>query len=147
MSMMESIIGLGSPTGPFGDSDPMVGITNLGNEMVEMAGYLMAAIIGVGFTPFGGPGIATMFTPLVGILMLAGGTLAFILPMTPFLFWILAVTGYFLVVVEAVIAVNLWALAHMRLEGEGISGEAGKQGWLMLLSLFMTPSLMIFGFF
>jgi len=42
--------------------------------------------------------------------------------------------------------VNLWALAHMRMEGDGISGAAGNKGWLMLLALLMTPVLMVFAF-
>lgn len=144
-SFMNSVIGLGSPNGAFGSADPMIGIINIGNMLTYASGLFMVASVAGGF--ISGGGTATVLAPVIAVLMLSGGTLAFILPMTPFLFWILAVTGYFLLVVEAVIAVNLWALAHMRLDGDGISGEAGKQGWLMLLSLFMTPSLMIFGFF
>lgn len=144
-SFMNTVIGLGSPNGPFGSADPMIGIINIGNMLTYISGIFMAASVATGF--LSGGGTATVLAPVIAVLMLTGGTLAFILPMTPFLFWILAVTGYFLLVVEAVIAVNLWALAHMRLDGDGISGEAGRQGWLMLLSLFMTPSLMIFGFF
>ena len=59
---------------------------------------------------------------------------------------IFAISGYFLLIIEAVIAVILWALSHMRMDGDGISGETGRQGWLLILALFMTPTLMIFGF-
>jgi hypothetical protein len=76
----------------------------------------------------------------------AGATLSFILPMMPFLYWVMAVSGYFLLIFEAIVAVNLWALSHLRMDGEGISGESGRQGWLMILALFMTPTLMVFGF-
>lgn len=84
--------------------------------------------------------------PIIAVMMAAGATFAFVLPLMPFIFWILAVTGYFLLIVEAVVAVNLWALGHMRLDGEGISGDAGRNGWLMLLSLVMTPPLMVLGY-
>ncbi|MDE0256041.1 MAG: DotA/TraY family protein [Rhodospirillaceae bacterium] len=81
-----------------------------------------------------------------GALMLSGSFLAFILPMLPFLLWTAAVTGYFLLVAEAVIAANLWAVAHLRLDGEGLSGEAARQGYYLVLALTLTPVLMVFGF-
>lgn len=55
-------------------------------------------------------------------------------------------TGYFLTVVEAVVGINLWALAHVRMDGEGLSGEAGQRGWLLLVTIAFTPILMIIGF-
>ena len=65
----------------------------------------------------------------------------------PFLLWILAVFGYFVTVVIAIIAAPLWALAHMRMDGEGIAPAAAQQGYQLLLRLFLTPPLMIVGFF
>ncbi len=62
-----------------------------------------------------------------GALAISGAFLAFILLLLPFLLWVAAVTGYFLLVAEAVIAVNLWAIAHLRLDGEGLAGEAARQ--------------------
>ncbi|MFG6083449.1 DotA/TraY family protein [Paracoccus litorisediminis] len=130
-------------------ADPMVGLTNIGHFMVHLAGVMatVALVAGSGILGFTMPsGIATVLIGPITIMMGAGSTLAFILPMTPSILWIMAVTGYFLLVIEAVVAVNLWGLAHLRMDGDGISGEAGRQGWLMILALFFTPSLMIFGF-
>ena len=59
--------------------------------------------------------------------------------------WVVGVTGYFLLVVEAIIGASLWAFAHLRMDGEGISGNA-VNGWTLLLSLLLTPVLMVFGF-
>jgi conjugal transfer/type IV secretion protein DotA/TraY len=124
-------------------ADPMTGLVGTGNMILNIT-FLIVAVVTVGslFTV----GLAVAMLPVISVLLAAGGTLSYILPMMPFIYWVLAVTGYFLLIIEAVIAVNLWALAHMRMDGEGISGEAGRTGWLMLLALLMTPVLMIFGF-
>ena len=130
-----------SPSG-FGE-DPMIGLIDIGNKILGLAGLLIgvAAISGLA-----GAGFPLMIAPFMLMFLTAGALLAFILPMMPFFYWVLAVTGYFLLIAEAIVAVNLWALAHMRMDGEGLSGEAGRQGWLMLLALLMTPVLMVFGF-
>ena len=125
--------------------DPIVGVVRMGNWYLDVAGALIfggaaASLLSGGF---GSAVVFMIAAPLAAI----GVTLSFILPALPFLFWILAVSGYFLLVIEAVAAASLWALAHMRMDGEGLSGEAGRYGWLMLLALALTPSLMILGYF
>ncbi|MCY4326055.1 MAG: hypothetical protein OXC53_00485, partial [Rhodobacteraceae bacterium] len=124
--------------------DPMVGIVSMGNWYLDVAGALIFGGAAVSLLT-GGFGSAVVFliaAPLTAI----GVTLSFLLPALPFLFWILAVFGYVLLVLEAVVAASLWALAHMRLDGEGISGDAGRYGWLALLSLMLTPTMMVLGF-
>ncbi|WP_411840061.1 DotA/TraY family protein [Paracoccus sp. ME4] len=116
-------------------SDPMIGMTIIGDWLIAGGWALMIVAIKVSSLA----GIANLF-------IATGSTMAIILPLMPFFFWIMAVSGYFLLIVEAVVAVNLWAIGHMRMDGDGVSGDAGRQGWLMLLSLTMTPILMIFGF-
>ena len=118
-------------------TDPMVGVTEAGRILLDMSAILVALDV-----------ISSKFNPqiLEFALMAAGAFLSIIMPMMPFVFWIVAVTGYFLLVVEAIVAVNLWALAHMRLDGEGISGEAGRNGTMMILALMVTPVLMVIGY-
>jgi conjugal transfer/type IV secretion protein DotA/TraY len=125
------------------DADPMVGIVEMGHNLTRIGGVLAA-----------GGGLASLASDTVGGLMstigvplvIGGSVMAFIIPMLPFLFWIVGVTGYFLLVAEAIIAVNLWAISHLRMDGEGIAGEAGRQGYYLVLALTLTPILMIFGF-
>jgi conjugal transfer/type IV secretion protein DotA/TraY len=119
--------------------DPMIGLISMGSWLIGLgSSMLVASMFGVR--------IAVVMVPFFSVIFAAGATLSFVLPLMPFFFWILGVTGYFLLVVEAIVAVNLWALAHMRMDGDGISGQAGQKGWLMLLALLMTPVLMVFGF-
>lgn len=137
-------IGNFSPGNRSWADDPMIGMSALGAFLLNVSGVLLAAATVTGF--FTGGGVAIMIMPLFVAMITAGSILHMLLPIMPFVFWILAVTGYFILVIEAMIAVNLWAIAHMRMDGQGISGEAGRNGWLMLLALLMTPVLMIFGF-
>lgn len=123
--------------------DPMVGMLELGRQMVE-AGF--GLIIAGGLAATLSPTIAAFVVTFASVLFSAGGTMAILVPFLPFFYWILAATGYFLLVIEAIVAVNLFALSHMRLDGEGFSGPGGERGWILLLSLLMTPVLMIFGF-
>lgn len=139
-----NIIGYFSPGNRSTNADPMIGMSVLGQYLIALSGVLMIGAVGLGYLSGGAVAIALL--PIIIALVTAGSTLALLLPIMPFIFWVLAVTGYFLLVVEAMIAVNLWALAHMRLDGDGISGEAGRNGWLMLLAILMTPVLMVFGF-
>jgi len=119
--------------------DPMIGLISMGSFLIGLGSViLLASMFGVR--------IAVVMVPFFSVIFAAGATLSFVLPLMPFFYWILGVTGYFLLVVEAIVAVNLWALAHMRMDGDGISGQAGQKGWLMLLALLMTPVLMVFGF-
>ena len=139
----KALVGMLSPSG-FG-RDPIVGLAAMGNWFLDAAGLLIFGGAAVSLLS-GGTGTAVAFmiaAPLAAI----GVLLSFIIPMLPFIFWILGVAGYFLLVAEAVVAATLWALMHFRLDGEGISGEAGRQGWQMLLALVLTPSLMILGYF
>jgi len=122
-----------------GSADPMIGLISMGGFLIGIGGALLIA------SAFSTT-IAVIAVPFFSVLFAAGATLSFALPLMPFFYWILGVTGYFLLVVEAIVAVNLWALAHMRMDGDGISGQAGQKGWLMLLALLMTPVLMVFGF-
>ena len=125
--------------------DPIVGVVRMGNWYLDVAGTL---IVSGGAASLLSSGFGTVVVFLVAAPLAAiGVTQSFVLPMLPFFYWILAVAGYFLLVVEAVAAASLWALAHLRLDGEGISGDAGRFGWLMLLGLTLTPALMILGYF
>lgn len=135
------------------DEEPVVGLVSYGNWLINLGlGLLGGSAVGGLFGSGGGAlaGIVDAFSSLAGavgaIALFAGTMLAYVLPTLPFLFWTLAVTGYFVMVAEAILGVNLWAIAHLRMDGEGIAGESGRAGYFMALSVAVTPVLMIFGF-
>ena len=139
---VEDMINNFSPS-RWGD-DPLVGIVNMGNWCLDVAGSLLfgSAAVSLFSDSIANTAVFLVAAPLAAI----GVTLSFVLPLLPFFYWVFAVIRYFLLVAEAVVASSLWALGHFRMDGEGISGAAGARGWLMLLSLTLTPTLMIVGY-
>ncbi len=136
-------IGLGDAVQAMSDfllspgDDPLAGLMAWGEWLLTAATAVMVPLTAA-------PGAAA-WLPAIGTLWSAGALLQIILPLMPWVLWVVGATGYFLLVVEAVIGVSLWAFAHMRLDGEGISGGA-TNGWTMLLALLLTPVLMVMGF-
>lgn len=80
--------------------------------------------------------------PLFGL----GLSLAFYLPTLPFITWIVAFVSWLLLVLETLFAAPLWAVAHAMPEGEGIAGQHGRTGYMLLLAVLVRPPLMIAGF-
>ena len=93
-----------------------------------------------------GQAVAAFMRPIVfTFLIMPGAMMGYVVPMLPWVLWVSALLGWFILVVEAVIAAPLWALAHMRMDGEGIAGTMGEQGYRLALSILMRPILMIVG--
>ncbi len=84
----------------------------------------------------------------VGVLLLPiAMLLAFYLPAAPLVLWILGVAGWFVLLIEAVFAAPLWAASHAMPEGDGFVGQRAQAGYMVMLSLFLRPMLMLIGFF
>lgn len=90
--------------------------------------------------------LSPMIYALVSGLLIPGLTIAFVLPMIPWLIWIAGVGGWLILVCEAVIAVPLWMLAHMTARGEGLHGRA-VEGYSLLFNVLFRPVLMLLGLF
>ena len=86
-----------------------------------------------------------IFLLLLGMLI-PGLTIAFVLPMIPWVMWMAGVMGWLILVCEAVIAVPLWMLAHMTMGGEGLHGNA-REGYALIFNVLFRPVLMLFGLF
>ena len=77
------------------------------------------------------------------------GRLAFyfgvFLPSLPYTIFMVAVVGWILAVLQSVIAAPLWAVMHMTPDRTFVGSQT--QGYLLLLSLFIRPALIIVGLF
>jgi conjugal transfer/type IV secretion protein DotA/TraY len=152
-------------------TDPFSALMSLGNTMVTIAiaamGLAALAASGTASTAatafqiltlnFAGAGmtVAAHFlmnflgTPIFALLLgllIPGLTIAFVLPMIPWVMWMAGVMGWLILVCEAVIAVPLWMLAHMTMQGEGLHGRA-NEGYGLLFNVLFRPTLMLFGLF
>lgn len=134
--------------------NPVMMAQNLGRNMVGWgtAGYVagMAAIILMdrdigGFTLARLGPISPLLTAIAGTIIVTGAFLSVYPPMLPYVLWIGAILGWVVFLVEAIIAAPLWAVAQIAPDGDGVVGKGG-QGYMLVLSLFMRPALMVLGF-
>lgn len=134
--------------------NPVIMAQNLGRNMVGWgtAGYVagMAVIlffdreiVGTSTAKLGvlGP----MLTAIAGTILVTGAFLSVYPPMLPYILWIGAILGWVIFLVEAIIAAPLWAVAQIAPDGDGVVGKGG-QGYMLVLSLFLRPALMVMGF-
>ncbi len=83
---------------------------------------------------------------MIGTLFLLGGvTLAFVVPLIPFIRFFFNVIQWFLIVIEAVVSAPLFALAHLSPYGDGLPGQMASKGYFFILSLFLRPVLTVIG--
>lgn len=86
-----------------------------------------------------------MMQAAIGSMISGGITLAFMLPLIPFIRFMFGILTWVLSLFETVIAIPVVALAHIKMDGEGLSGPLARTGYLLLLQLFLRPTLMVFG--
>ena len=86
----------------------------------------------------------SLFIPIAIVLLIAGIGLAYVLQFLPFIIFSFGVIGWLIQVIEAMIAAPLVALGILHPEGHEIVGKA-QPAMMMLLNVFMRPTLMIFG--
>ncbi len=85
------------------------------------------------------------FLYMIGSMMLmAGLTLSYVLPLFPAVRFIFGILTWLIAVFEAVIAVPILALAHMKDDGQGLIGPLAQKGYFAVLQVFLRPTLMSF---
>ena len=85
-----------------------------------------------------------IFTIVLSLVAL-GVTLAVVIPMTPFMLWVMGIAGLLVLILESLVACMIWAVMLMHPSGEGITSDQSRNGLMILLNLFMRPSLMLMG--
>lgn len=114
---------------------------------------LVGGVIGAVVNPLIGAanGLGEIGLPIVlGVtlfLITFGATLAYVLPFMPFLYWVFGVWNWVLLLIEGLVAVPLWGIAHAKPEGEGFLSQESQRGYMNLLLIFLMPTIMVFGFF
>ena len=111
------------------------------------AGAMSAIIIGTGvnmllvMTTLTVTGIATFFG---AIFLGVGVTLAVYTPLIPYLLFTFGAIGWMTATIETMIAAPLVAIGLLYPEGHDLWGKA-EQSFMLILNIFLRPSLMIFG--
>ena len=143
--------------------NPIADLAALGHGLINAAlaatAALMGAAAGSGLLesiPFIGRGLDVfqsvwqvsdgLVSTLLGILLIAGAVLAYLLPALPFIRFLFGILGWIVNVVVAVLAVTVFAAAHVtREDGGRLTIPATRQGWLFLPALILRPPLMLLG--
>jgi conjugal transfer/type IV secretion protein DotA/TraY len=135
---------------------PLAQLSTVGRSLIENAIRTMGFAIGASF----GGGIAGilsnalgaalqsasgMFVGIAIIGLTAGFILYYILPFLPFIYFFFAVGSWVKSIFEAMVGVPLWALAHLHIDGDGLSGRAAKGGYFLILEIFLRPIVIVFG--
>ena len=90
--------------------------------------------------------VIKMLTALIPYLFILGFILAFVIPALPWFFWVTAIVGLLIFFAEALIAINIWAIALAHPDGEGPTSQSSSQGLQLLIRLTFQPSVMVASF-
>ncbi len=143
------------------NEDPVISVARLGAGLVSQSVTWMITISGIVFditfamgaffgTTFSSAMLALItpltsaLTPIFVLLLTTGITLAFYLPLIPFILFTFGVVGWFITVIEAMCAAPLVALGITHPGGHPILGKADP-AVLLLVNVFIRPTLMIIG--
>jgi len=138
------------------DTHPLAQIVGIGRSLVEAAirnltisvvagvsGNLLGTLVGVD------TGLIKVFSAfLITVTMVsltAGFILFYVVPFLPFIYFFFAVGGWLKGIIEAMVGAPLWALAHIRIDQNGLPGQAGVAGYFLIFEIFLRPILMLFG--
>lgn len=136
---------------------PLAQLSLIGKGMVESTIRNVLVSSGIGLSS----GLIGLFTgdlgkvsadALGGLLfstafigLTAGLVLYYVLPFLPFLYFFFALANWVKGIFEAMVGAPLWALAHIRIDGEGLPGDAASNGYLLILDILLRPIIIVFG--
>lgn len=135
---------------------PFAAMTAIGKSLVENAirsmGTSLGFSLGSGMVGLISPGfgdafknISSIFVSIATLGLTAGFVLYYILPFLPFIYFFFAVSSWVKSIFEAMVGVPLWALAHLRIDGDGFSGQAAAGGYFLLMEIMLRPIVTVFG--
>ncbi len=89
---------------------------------------------------------ASSFAAQIAVIGLSIGIILFyILPFLPFIYFFFAAGGWIKGIFEAMVGLPLWALAHVRIDGDGLPGPAAMNGYWLVFEIFIRPILIVAG--
>lgn len=129
----------------FGKGNPLVSLAELGAyltgksiELLAGAGVLnnVGAVTGPTVSMLTVLGIIAFFTSIALLLLL---------PLIPLVRFFIGIAVWLVQIFEALVAIPLVALAHLRIDEDGLAGRSAVLCYVMILQVALRPVLMIFG--
>lgn len=134
------------------DIHPIAQLASVGKGLIEATIRNLGISLGGGtaglFAGFLGPAIESVsgfFGTVASVTILLGFVLFYLVPFLPFLYFFFAIGGWIKGLFEAMVGVPLWALGHLRIDGEGLPGDGALTGYFLIFEIFLRPLLIIFG--
>lgn len=135
---------------------PLAQMSAMGKSLVEasirnlglaVGGSIIGSIAGSSSSALdvGAEAVSGILFMIVSMTLGAGIILYYVLPFMPFVYFFFALGSWIKEVFEAMVGVPLWALAHLRIDGDGLPGEAARSGYFMIFEIFLRPIMILFG--
>lgn len=133
---------------------PLALLSSLGKGILDAAlRNLLIGVVGQGLGEIvdddaAGP-LAKVFGDTAARIAMIGVSIGFVLyyvlPLLPFIYFFVGFSGWIKSIFEAMVAMPLWAVAHIKIDGEGLPGPWATNGYFLLFEIFLRPTLLIFG--
>ena len=138
------------------DTNPVIALANMGVNYINFASELWIFLLMLAVTtsllgPFAVFVFALMLMALpllmawLGIMVAIGFVTAYYVPFLPYMIFTFGSIAWLMAVIEAMVAAPIVALGITHPEGEGPFGK-GEQAIMILMNVFLRPSLMIIGY-
>lgn len=139
------------------NTHPLAQLVSLGRSLVQRSvegisfGFF-TAVGGIGASLVGEADLGNLLSVISSLVftismigITAGFILAYVLPFLPFIYFFFAVGGWIKGIFEAMVGAPLWALAHIRIDAQGLPGNAALNGYYLIFEVFLRPILIVFG--
>lgn len=91
--------------------------------------------------------ISQMINYLIVAMIIVGFTLGVVLPTIPLTQWLMGVISWMLFFIECLLVSPMWMAAHGTAEKDGWGSEHTRQGYMLMIGLYLNPILRVAGFF
>jgi conjugal transfer/type IV secretion protein DotA/TraY len=136
------------------EADPMASMIASGHAMISAAGVgvVAGAVATLGASNWmaqalGGGGVVAWLLDwsrlAIGAIWLIGVAWAYVLPLMPFFYILMAAITWASAMIESMIAVLLWALTWFRQDSDDFAGRGQRAGLMLLFNLGLRPVLAI----
>ncbi|MCW5589624.1 MAG: DotA/TraY family protein [Legionellales bacterium] len=144
--------------------DPIASLVYLGNRIITTVAWLWVSLSFVVFFISLVAGICSSMNPgfwafsafimwfiplattIMTLMFAAGAVLAYYVPLVPYILFLFGALGWFLGVIESMVAAPLVALGVAHPEGQHEIFGRAEPAVMLIVNIFLRPSLMIIGF-
>jgi len=125
-------------------SNKVAGIPVLGWFARGMGGAAEGASKGASLTL---GDVSSMLNYLILAMIVVGFTLGVVLPTIPLTMWFMGVISWMLFFIECLLVSPMWMAAHGTADKDGWGSEHTRQGYMLMIGLYLNPILRVAGFF